>query len=171
MTKCVIGAVLPLLLLAVSPPSLHAQHAQLSAFAEPSATPITLRSVQDPQEMDSPEDQMSMSGMFLGIVGMLGGAAIGSAVAQGECKNGPEGCIGRHAFTGALIAGSFMVPLGVHLANKEPRRFIQSLAVSALAGAAFYYSLRAIPGAPIQIAPFLAAPVQMVTSIKIETKD
>jgi hypothetical protein len=102
---------------------------------------------------------------------MLGGAAVASGLKQNACaESTDDACRSRYAFTGALIAGSAMVPLGVHLANKKPRGLIASLAVSALAGAAFYYGTRAIPGEPVHIAPFLAAPVQMITSIKIETR-
>lgn len=164
------GVVLPVML-ALTPIVAHAQQATTDSFAIASAPtlPPTLDMPQDPPS-DKPEDVMSTSGMFLGIVGMLGGAVIGSAVSQGNCEDESErGCRGRYAFTGALIAGSISVPLGVHIANKRPGSFMKSLAVSALAGTALYYGMKAIPGEPIQIAPFLAAPVQMVTSIKIET--
>lgn len=164
------GMVLPVML-AWAPIAANAQQAATNSFAVVSSSTQapTLDLPQDPPS-DKPEDVMSTSGMFLGIVGMLGGAVIGSAVSQGNCEDESErGCRGRYAFTGALIAGSISVPLGVHIANKQPGSFMKSLAASALAGAALYYGMKAIPGEPIQIAPFLAAPVQMVTSIKIET--
>jgi len=56
----------------------------------------------------------------------------------------------------------------VHIANKNKKSFIKSLAFSTVAGAALYFGTKAIPGEPVQIAPFLAAPLQMVTSLKVE---
>jgi hypothetical protein len=100
---------------------------------------------------------------------MLGGAVIGSAVSQNTCEESDEeGCRGRKASTGALIAGTLAVPIGVHIANKQPGSLLKSLGVSMLAGAALYYGMKSIPGEPVQIAPFLAAPLQAFTSVKIE---
>ena len=164
------GAVLPILLLVVAPLGASAQQRQIVFTANPVAAPLAIAPVslaQEPPE-ETQEDMMSKSGMFLGIVGMLAGAAIGSGVSQAHCDD--KRCTSRYAFTGALISGSLLVPIGVHIANAERRNLLASLGVSALAGTALYYAMRAIPGEPIQIAPFLAAPVQMVTSIKIETR-
>ena len=165
-----LGAALPVVLLMVlSPLNAIAQQVQ----PNPLATDTAKAGVTDEDPLNpvwGPKDMMSMSGMFLGIVGMMGGAAAASAIGQSQCDDGEKGCMGRHAFTGALVAGTFFVPLGVHLANREPKNFVQSMAASIIAGAVFYYSMKAIPGEPIQIAPFLAAPVQMVTSIRIESK-
>jgi hypothetical protein len=168
-----LGAALPLILLmALSPLSAIAQQTQPDPLAADTPTIKSGITLDDPlNPVWGPKDMMSMSGMFLGIVGMMGGAAMGSALGQGQCEDAEKGCMGRHAFTGALVAGTFFVPLAVHLANQQPRNFVKSIAVSMIAGAAFYYSMKAIPGQPVQIAPFLAAPVQMLTSIKIETWD
>jgi hypothetical protein len=120
-----------------------------------------------------PDDAMSTSGFFLGIIGMLGGAAIGSQIGQSDCPSRAvdERCVGRHAYTGALVAGTILVPIGVHLANSERRNLPLSMAVSALAAGVFYYGLKAVPGEPIALAPFLAAPIQVVTSIKLEKRN
>ena len=164
------GAALSLfLLMALSPLSAVAQQAQ----PNPLATDSAKSKVTDDDPLNpvwGPKDMMSMSGMFLGIVGMMGGAAIGGVIGQAQCEEGQKGCMGHHSFTGALVAGTFFVPIGVHLANKEPQNLLKSMAVSMLAGTAFYFSMKAIPGEPVHIAPFLAAPVQMVTSIRIESK-
>lgn len=167
------GAVLPILVLAMAlaPLSAAAQQTQPDPLVTDSSKGKAGVTFEDPLNPEwGPKDMMSMSGMFLGIVGMMGGAAAGSAVAQSGCDDGQKGCLGRHAFTGALVAGTFFVPLGVHLANQEPRNFLKSIGVSVLAGTVMYYSMKAIPGQPVHIAPFLAAPIQMVTSIKIESK-
>ena len=164
------GAVLPIVLLVVAPLDASAQQRQNLFAADATATAPAFAHVslaQEPPE-ETPEDMMSKSGMFLGIVGMLAGAAIGSGVSQSHCDD--KRCTSRYAFTGALISGSILVPIGVHIANEKRRNLLASLGVSAVAGTALYYGMNAIPGRPIQIAPFLAAPVQMVTSIKIETR-
>ena len=164
------GAVLPMILVAFAPVEASAQQASSALFV---AEPVSVRSaalslVQDPPSQ-KPEDVMATSGMFLGIVGMLGGAVAGSAIAQNGCKDSDdENCRSKYASTGAVVASTFFVPLGVHIANKQKKSLIKSLAVSTVAGAALYFGTKAIPGEPVQIAPFLAAPLQMVTSVKIE---
>jgi hypothetical protein len=168
--KFKVGIVLSVIAVAIAPLTASAQQAPASLFAsaQVSAPRVELELAQDPPS-DRPEDVMSRSGMFLGIVGMLGGAVVGSAISQGECDDSSdENCRSRHAFTGALIAGTISVPLGVHIANKTPNSLMKSLAVSALSGSVLYFATKAIPGEPVQIAPFLAAPIQMVTSVRIE---
>ena len=166
-----IGTVLPILLVALSPVAAAAQQNQAASFASAPAlsTPAAL-DLQQEQEQESEKDIMSKSGMFLGIVGMLAGATIGSGVSASRCDKESENCTSHHAFTGALIAGSAMVPIGVHIANKRPKNLLMSFGASAMTGTVLYFAMKAIPGEPVQIAPFLAAPVQMVTSIKIETR-
>jgi hypothetical protein len=164
------GIVLPLILLASAPVAAYAQQAQpISLVVAASVpTPLNLDIAQDPPST-RPDDVMSTSGIFLGIVAMLGGAVIGSAVSQNRCEeSGEDGCRSRYAFTGAMIAGTIAVPIGVHIANKQPGSLLKSLGMSIVVGAALYYGTKAIPGEPIQIAPFLSAPLQAFTSIKIE---
>jgi hypothetical protein len=164
------GLVLPIIMVAIAPVAASAQQAPQAFFAaeQVTAPAAFLSIVQDPPSQ-KPEDVMGTSGIFLGIIGMLGGAVLGSAIGQEGCKDSDdENCLSQYAFTGALAAGTFFVPLGVHIANKQKKSFIKSLAVSALTGSALYFGTMAIPGKPVQIAPFLAAPVQMVTSLKIE---
>jgi hypothetical protein len=168
------GIVLSLVAVAIAPLTASAQQAPSPLFlaVETAPTPrAVVELAQDPPS-DKPEDVMSTSGMFLGIVGMLGGAVVGSAVSQSACgeQQDEEACRGRNAFTGALVAGTILVPVGVHIANKNPGNLLKSLAVSAVTGAGLYYGMKAIPGEPVQIAPFLSAPLQMVTSVMIERK-
>jgi hypothetical protein len=120
---------------------------------------------QEPQ-MDR-DAQMTTSGVFLGVVGMLGGAAVGSGVGNARCG---RACVGRSASGGAAIAGSLMVPIGVHIAAQPPQRLVRSLAVSALTGSLVWLGFNAIPGRPVALAPFVAAPIQVWTSMKIETR-
>lgn len=125
------------------------------------------------QQGTTVEDDMGTSGFFLGIVGMLAGAAIGSQVGQSACpsKRVDKDCMGRHAYTGALVAGSLLTPVGVHIANKRPKNLLLSMAASALTGTALYYGFKAVPGSPIAMAPFLAAPLQVFLSVKLEQPD
>jgi len=125
---------------------------------------------QDPY--DKPDEQMGTSGFFLGLVGMMAGAAIGSQIGQGSCPSRAEDkdCVGRHAYTGALVAGTALVPVGVHIANKSRGNFWLSLAASTAEATALYYAFKAVPGSPVAMAPFLAAPLQVFTSVKIERR-
>lgn len=166
------GAVLPVLL-AVTPVSAAAQHQTAYFFdATPAGPPRVLEIAQDPPS-DKPELVMGRSGIFLGIIGMIGGAVVGSAVSQSVCdeEDALPDCRSRYSFTGALVGGSIMVPVGVHIANKQPKSLGKSIGVSLLTGAAVYFGMRAIPGEPVQMAPFLAAPLQMITSVRIERPD
>ncbi|MGQ0560558.1 MAG: hypothetical protein ACT443_01640 [Gemmatimonadota bacterium] len=165
-----IGTVVPLLAVLGAPAFASAQQRVSIVF---DAAPSALTVAQEPQEPEEkPNEAMSTSGFFLGIIGMLGGAVIGSQVGQSECppRAADKECMGRHAYTGALIAGTAMVPLGVHIANQDRRNLPLSLAVSAGTGALLYYTMKAIPGEPIAMAPFLAAPLQVVTSVKVENR-
>ena len=164
------GVVLPMILIMFAPAALSAQQAQSTFFVaeEVSAPGTELSLLQDPPSQ-KPEDVMATSGMFLGIVGMLGGAVVGAAMSQDGCKDSEDdNCRSFYASTGAVVASTFFVPLGVHIANKNKKSFLKSLAFSTVAGAALYFGTKAVPGEPVQIAPFLAAPLQMVTSLKVE---
>ena len=116
------------------------------------------------EELDA-NGKMSTSGFFLGVIGMLGGAAIGSGVGNARCG---QDCVGRAASGGASIAGAFMVPIGVHLAAEKPRNLLVSLGLSTLAGTAIWFGFNSIPGRPVALAPFVAAPVQVWTAMKVE---
>lgn len=165
-----VSTVLSMLCVLCAPALASAQQRTAAAFE---AVPQAFVIQQDPQEQEEkPEEAMSTSGFFLGIIGMLGGAAMGSQIGQNSCPSREEDkdCMGRHAYTGALIAGTVLVPIGVHLANKDRRNLPLSLAVSALTGSALYLVMKTIPGEPIAMAPFLAAPLQVVTSVKVERR-
>jgi hypothetical protein len=166
-----IGAVLPLACLLCAPVAARAQERTPTSF-DTTSSKLPADSSLAPREEMKPDDAMSTSGLFLGIVGMLGGAAIGSQIGQSDCpaREVDKGCVGRHAYTGALIAGTVLVPIGVHLANRDRGSLPLSMAVSALAAGLLYYGLKAVPGEPIAMAPFLAAPVQVVTSIRLEKR-
>ena len=139
-------------------------------IAGSSSTRRSFSRAQDPY--DKPEEQMGTSGFFLGLVGMMAGAAIGSQIGQGSCPDRSEDkdCVGRHAYTGALVAGTALVPVGVHIANKSRGNFWLSLAASAAEATVLYYGFKAVPGSPVAMAPFLAAPLQVFTSVKIERR-
>lgn len=177
--KIRIGAVLPILSVLCAPVLLHAQergpaafdpHAAASVIARQIARPVNAVQPQEQQQEVRPEDEMSTSGFFLGIIGMLGGAAIGSSFGQADCPSRAvdKDCVGRHASVGALIAGTAAIPLGVHLANRHRKNLPISMAISAVTGVAMYYGMKAIPGEPIGMAPFIAAPLQVITSVRAE---
>ena len=72
------GIVLSLIAVAIAPLAASAQQAPTPMFLAVDAAPTSRAVVdlaQDPPS-DKPEDVMSTSGMFLGIVGMLGGALL-----------------------------------------------------------------------------------------------
>ncbi|HEX6560205.1 MAG TPA: hypothetical protein VF021_12100 [Longimicrobiales bacterium] len=119
-----------------------------------------------------PEEQAGTSGYFLGIISMLVGGTVGSSVGQSSCpaKTVDRDCVSRHAFTGALIAGTAMIPIGVHLASAERRSLPATLGVSALTGAVLYAAAHAVPGKPIGLATFVALPIQVFTSVRLERK-
>lgn len=175
--KIRVGTVVPLVCLLGVPLSARAQERVTTPFDTASAklpadTSLAPQPLERPPEAMRPDDAMSTSGFFLGIVGMLGGAAVGSQIGQSDCpsRDVDKDCVARHAYTGALVAGTVLVPIGVHLASPDRRNLPLSLAVSALAAGAFYYGLKAVPGEPVAMAPFLAAPIQVVTSIRLEKR-
>jgi hypothetical protein len=174
-----IGSVLPILSVLCAPVLLHAQQrgpavldeSAAAALVAPSISqPVSVLAQQEQQQEVRPEEEMSTSGLFLGIIGMLGGAAFGSSLGQADCpsRDVDKDCVSRHASIGALIAGTASIPLGVHLANKRRKNLPLSLAISAATGAALYYGMKAIPGEPIGMAPFVAAPLQVITSVRAE---
>ncbi len=164
-----VGVVAPALLLVIAPVAAQAQQASAYRFALPTAVVAPhLDLAQDPPS-DKPEHVMARSGIFLGLVSMLGGAVAGMAISQETCQESTDDkCRSRYAATGALAASSLAVPLGVTIANDGKRSFLKSLGVSLLTGTALYFGTKAIPGEPVQIAPFLASPLQTFTSVKIE---
>lgn len=172
-----ISSTLPLLFVLFAPGLALGQHNLAYAFDAPpvvsnapAVTPTTAFVMVQEPNVEKPEEIMGTSGFFLGVIGMLGGAAVGGAIGSGDCpsREVDKECMGRHAYTGALIAGTVLVPLGVHLANKDRRNLPISMAVSSALGVALYYGMKAIPGSPIAMAPFVAAPLQVVTSVRLE---
>lgn len=155
---------------AVLPCSLNAQIRSATLLFTPPAAPALPSAplLQDPVEKMDEEGRMTTSGFFLGVIGMLGGAAIGSGVGNSRCGND---CVGRYAATGASIVGAVMVPIGVHVAADKPRNLVPAMASSFLAGAVLYGAFNAFPGRPVALAPFVAAPLQVWLSMKIEAWD
>jgi hypothetical protein len=131
----------------------------------PKVREYSVQMIQDPAT--DPGSQMTTSGFFLGVVGMLGGAAVGSGVGNARCG---KNCVGRSASGGAAIAGSLMVPVGVHIAAARPQNLLHSVAASLAAGTVVWLGFNAIPGKPVALAPFVAAPLQVWTSMKIELR-
>jgi hypothetical protein len=167
------GTVLPLLFVLCAPALALGQQNPAFAFDEAPAAVAGARPIvlQEPN-LATPEEQMGTSGFFLGVIGMLSGAAVGGSMGAGTCREriDDKGCKGRYVYTGALIAGTVLTPLGVHLANQDRRNLPLSMAAAAALGVAMYYGMKAVPGSPIAMAPFAAVPLQVVTSIRIEQR-
>lgn len=142
---------------------------QLDAIVVPAA--IATAAFTQPQSPQEPEmdanGRMTTSGFFLGIVGMLGGAAVGSGVGNARCGSD---CVGRHAANGASIMGALTVPIGVHVAAEKPKNLIKSMGLSVLGGAVVWMGFNSLPGKPVALAPFVAAPLQVWTAMKMETR-
>jgi hypothetical protein len=114
---------------------------------------------------DSPMAGMTGSGFFLGIIGMLAGTALGSAMADRDCV---DDCRRDLAARGALIGGTLLIPLGVHIANPDPGSLPAATAASGLLGTAMWFLVAALPSDPMPLAPFLAAPLQLQGAIHVE---
>jgi hypothetical protein len=175
-----IGAVLPLICLLVLPAAASAQQ-RVALFTDPhpaivadevASASLVHMPVQEPsQGMEmKPEEQMSTSGFFLGLVSMIAGAAIGSSIGESNCpsKDVDKDCLSRHGYTGALIAGSTMIPIGVHIVAPHRHNLLPSLGLSALTGLVLWEGFSQVPGKPIAMAPFVALPLQVLTSVRLE---
>lgn len=132
------------------------------------AVPLTQAEIlaQDPQEQ-TPDERMTTSGFFLGIVGMLAGAAVGSGVGNSHCG---EDCVPRYAAGGASVVGSLLIPVGVRIANEEDKNPLLSYAASVATGAALWAGFHQVPGHPVALAPFVAAPLQVWLVSKLERR-
>ena len=161
---------LTLAALAILPGGLSAQVKPAARFELPPAawSVMGFDFTQDPAEEMDEEGRMTTSGFFLGIIGMLGGATIGSGVGNARCG---RRCVGRYGAAGAATIGALVVPIGVHVAADQPKNLPQALGLSALAGAALWGAFNAFPGKPVALAPFVAAPLQVWLSMKMETRD
>src|SRR5688500_8950320 len=93
-----LSTVLPMLCVLCAPALANAQQRASVAFEAPrQAFAID----QEQEQEQKPDDAMSTSGFFLGIIGMLGGAAAGSQIGQSQCppRSEDKECMGRHAYT------------------------------------------------------------------------
>lgn len=131
--------------------------------------PLLLTNVQlaqDPQEPTS-DEIMTTSGFFLGIVGMLAGAAVGSGVGSAQCG---DSCVPRYAAGGATLAGALVIPVGVRLAGDPDGNPFLSWGASMATGAALWAGFHQIPGHPVALVPFVAAPVQAWLVSRLERR-
>jgi hypothetical protein len=155
-----------LIVLALLPARASAQQRFAVGFETVTPTPTApVLFEQERVEQMNEEGRMTTSGFFLGIVGMLAGAAVGSGVGNAKCG---DDCVGRVAAGGASIAGALMVPVGVHIAALSPKRFPLAIASSFVTGAAVWGGINAIPGRPMALAPFVAAPLQVWFASRLE---
>ena len=104
---------------AYAPRPASAQQRFAAQFADAPLPVMHFPAFMDQERVDQMDEEgrMTTSGFFLGIVGMLAGAAIGSGVGNAKCG---DDCVSRSAAGGASIAGALMVPIGVHIAAVKP---------------------------------------------------
>jgi hypothetical protein len=121
---------------------------------------------QSTDQMDE-EGRMTTSGFFLGAIGMLAGAAVGSGVGSSVCED-RGGCVTRYASGGAAIVGALTVPVGVHVAADHPKELPATVLASVGVGGAIWGLINLIPGRPVPLAPFIAAPLQIWLATRME---
>ncbi len=78
-----------LVLLAATPLAAPAQQTDTTGAA-PTGRPGATTGVDLGPRIEKPEDEMSISGMFLGIIGMVGGAVAGGVYASGRCEDSAD---------------------------------------------------------------------------------
>ena len=154
-------------LVASAPRGASAQQRFAAQFADAPSHAAHVPAFMDQERVDQMDEEgrMTTSGFFLGIVGMLGGAAIGSGIGNAKCG---DDCVGRTAAGGASIAGALMAPIGVHIAAVKPKRLPVSLLASIVTGALTWGGINAVPGRPVALAPFVAAPLQVWIASRFE---
>jgi hypothetical protein len=156
-----------ILLVALSPRGVGAQQRFTAQFADAPSRVASVPAFMDQERVDQMDEEgrMTTSGFFLGIVGMLGGAAVGSGIGNAQCGHD---CVGRTAAGGAAIAGALMAPIGVHIAAVKPKRLPASLLASFATGALIWGGINAVPGRPVALAPFVSAPLQVWIASRFE---
>jgi hypothetical protein len=102
-----------------------------------------------------------LGGLAGGAVGVFGGALIGGKLTENDC----EDCVIEGIVYGAVVGGSALLPLGVHVANGRRGSFGLSLLSSlAIGGLGLAVALEANEAAVLIPVPVL----QIVSSILIE---
>jgi hypothetical protein len=158
-------SVLFVLALFAIPSHMHAQAVIKPLFSrlDAIAAPFGADTVRESTEEGL--DPVSSSSLFMGVVGALGGAAIGGGQASSTCS---KVCRSRSAAAGAAIGAGVLIPLGAHVGNKgRGNLLLSSLATSAV-GLAGYGLASAVPGHPTGAIVFLTAPIQVVLATKVE---
>jgi len=131
--RAVMLVVMPLLL-ALSP-ALHAQMpapAHFERWRPPSSALLPDRPAPDSGRAATNGSGMLLGGVTGWVVGWAAGALVGGALGcsgdhSGECGFGP-------GIAGALVAGSFTIPAGVHLGNYSRGDLLKDVLVSAAIG-------------------------------------
>ncbi|HSL71706.1 MAG TPA: hypothetical protein VK864_15775, partial [Longimicrobiales bacterium] len=129
--------------------------------------PLATPGLQQSTDQMNEEGRMTASGFFLGVIGMLAGAAVGSGIGSAACDD-RSNCVTRYASGGAAIVGALTVPVGVHVAADQPKRLPLTMLASVGVGGAIWGVINAVPGRPVPLAPFIAAPLQIWVSTRLE---
>jgi len=98
---------------------------------------------------------------------MLAGAAVGSGIGNANCG---KDCVPRYAAGGASVAGALLIPVGVRIANEQDNNPLVSFAASLATGGVMWAGFHQVPGHPVALAPFVAAPLQVWLVSKLERR-
>jgi hypothetical protein len=109
-------------------------------------------------------DPVMASGLFLGVIGMLGGAAV-AGTRGAECD---RECRTHTGAVGATTGAALMIPIGAHIGNRNRGNLLLSILAASAIGAAGFGAASLLPGRPVAAAVFLTAPIQVVMAAKIE---
>jgi hypothetical protein len=123
---------------------------------------LQLSAMIEPDE-EGPDPVMA-SGLFLGVIGMLGGAALGGA-RESACD---KECRAHSGAIGAIAGGALMIPIGAHIGNRGRGNLLLSMLAASAVGAAGFGAASLLPGRPVAAAVFFTAPIQVVLAAKIE---
>src|SRR4051812_45440015 len=114
-------------------------------------------------------DPISASSLFMGVIGALGGAAVGAAALSSsrsaECS---KTCRTRNAAAGASIGAGVLIPIGAHVGNDGKGNIFLSALTTAAVGLAGYGIASAVPGHPTAAVVFLTAPIEIILAGKVE---
>ncbi len=130
---------------------------------EPAAAPLARDTVK--QSTEEGLDAVSSSGLFMGVLGALGGAAIGGGQSSSSCT---KSCRSHNAGSGATIGAGVLIPLGAHIGNKGKGNLLLSSLGTTVVGLAGFGLASVIPSRPIGAIVFLTAPLQVVLASKVE---
>ena len=112
---------------------------------------------------------LATAGIAAGAFGLIGGIKLGESIERSSysCNCDDPGLLG--AIIGAFIGPAIAAPLGVHLANQQPRNFGTALSKSLFIGGAGLLVAIASGGTGIIVVPVLPI-LETITAIRAERR-